>query len=140
MQPGHDPRNNFALDALICGCRGILPRAGGFVDVANILIVDDDPAVQLTIRLLLERAGHHVTVAGDGRKGLALFESSPFDLLFLDIFMPGMDGLETMRHVRALRSAELRCGSLERIALGVMADPTRCAVWQTPRTRARRQA
>ncbi len=44
-------------------------RPGGF-DVANILIVDDDPAVQLTIRLLLERAGHHVTAAGDGRKGL----------------------------------------------------------------------
>ena len=71
--------------------------------MANILIVDDDPAVQLTIRLLLERAGHQVTVAGDGRKGLALFEASEFDLLFLDIYMPGMDGLETMRHVRAQR-------------------------------------
>lgn len=71
--------------------------------MANILIVDDDPAVQLTIRLLLERAGHHVTVAGDGRKGLALFGGSQFDMLFLDIFMPGMDGLETMRHVRALQ-------------------------------------
>ncbi|MBR0962419.1 hypothetical protein JQ566_34275 [Bradyrhizobium japonicum] len=34
--------------------------------MANILIVDDDPAVQITIRLLLERAGHHVTVASDG--------------------------------------------------------------------------
>ncbi|SFO59846.1 Response regulator receiver domain-containing protein [Bradyrhizobium sp. Ghvi] len=73
--------------------------------MANILIVDDDPAVQLTIRLLLERAGHHVTVAGDGRKGLALFKADPFDLLFLDIFMPGMDGLETMRHVRSLQPA-----------------------------------
>ena len=73
--------------------------------MANILIVDDDPAVQLTIRLLLERAGHYVTVAGDGRKGLALFKADPFDLLFLDIFMPGMDGLETMRHVRALQPA-----------------------------------
>jgi CheY-like chemotaxis protein len=68
--------------------------------LANILILDDDPAVQITIRLLLERAGHHVTVAGDGHNGLALFETSRFDLLFLDIFMPGMDGLETMRHIR----------------------------------------
>ena len=73
--------------------------------MANILIVDDDPAVQLTIRLLLERAGHQVTVAGDGRKGLVLVEASQFDLLFLDIYMPGMDGLETMRHVRALQPA-----------------------------------
>jgi CheY-like chemotaxis protein len=65
--------------------------------LAKILIVDDDTAVQTTIRLLLERAGHSVVAAGDGRRGLALFEAEEFDLLFLDIFMPGMDGLETMR-------------------------------------------
>lgn len=73
--------------------------------MANILIVDDDPAVQITIRLLLERAGHRVTIAGDGRRGLALFEAGQFDLLFLDIFMPGMDGLETMRRIRMLQPA-----------------------------------
>jgi CheY-like chemotaxis protein len=71
--------------------------------VAKILIVDDDSAVQMTIRLLLERAGHSVVVAGDGRKGLAVFEAGDFDLLFLDIFMPGMDGLETMRLVHQRR-------------------------------------
>ena len=71
--------------------------------MARILIVDDDTAVQATVRLLLERAGHHVVTAGDGRKGLALIESGDFDLLFLDIFMPGMDGFETMRMVRQLR-------------------------------------
>lgn len=65
--------------------------------MAKILIVDDDSAVQATIRLILERAGHSVVVAGDGHQGLAIFESGNFDLLFLDIFMPGMDGLETMR-------------------------------------------
>jgi CheY-like chemotaxis protein len=68
--------------------------------LAKILVVDDDPAVQMTIRLLLERAGHSVVVAGDGHKGLAAFDVGDFDLLFLDIFMPGMDGLETMRHVQ----------------------------------------
>jgi CheY-like chemotaxis protein len=65
--------------------------------LAKILIVDDDSAVQATIKLLLERAGHSVVVASDGRKGLTIFEAGDFDLLVLDIFMPGMDGLETMR-------------------------------------------
>ena len=67
--------------------------------MAKILIIDDDGAVQATIRLLLERAGHSVVVASDGRRGLAIFEAGEFDLLFLDIFMPGMDGIETMRRV-----------------------------------------
>jgi CheY-like chemotaxis protein len=67
--------------------------------LARILIIDDDRAVQATIRLLLERAGHSVVVASDGRNGIAIFQSEEFDLLFLDIFMPGMDGFETMRVV-----------------------------------------
>lgn len=68
--------------------------------MARILVVDDDAAVQMTVRLLLERAGHSVVTAEDGRKGLALCQTGDFDLLFLDIFMPGMDGFETMRLVR----------------------------------------
>jgi CheY-like chemotaxis protein len=68
--------------------------------LAKILIVDDDDAVRLTVRLLLERAGHQVVAASDGRKGLDQLQSGDFDLLFLDIFMPGMDGFETMRLVR----------------------------------------
>jgi CheY-like chemotaxis protein len=71
--------------------------------LAKILIMDDDSAVQATIRILLERAGHSVAVAGDGHKGLAIFEAGEFDLLFLDIFMPGMDGIETMRLVHQKR-------------------------------------
>jgi CheY-like chemotaxis protein len=71
--------------------------------VARILIVDDDSAVRATIQLILERAGHSVVAAGDGRNGLAVFEAGDFDLLFLDIFMPGMDGIETMRMVHQRR-------------------------------------
>ena len=68
--------------------------------LAKILIVDDDQAVQVTIQLLLERAGHQVVVASGGRQGIDQLEIGGFDLLFLDIFMPGMDGFETMRVVR----------------------------------------
>jgi CheY-like chemotaxis protein len=71
--------------------------------MARILIVDDDNAVRTTIKLLLERAGHSVVAASDGRLGLAQFEADEFDLMFLDIFMPGMDGIETMRLVHQQR-------------------------------------
>jgi len=71
--------------------------------LARILVVDDDVAVQVTIRLLLERAGHSVVTVSDGRNGLALSQTENFDLLFLDIYMPGMDGFETMRMVREQR-------------------------------------
>jgi CheY-like chemotaxis protein len=71
--------------------------------MARILIVDDDNAVRTTIKLLLERAGHSVVAASDGRHGLAQFEADEFDLMFLDIFMPGMDGIETMRLVHQQR-------------------------------------
>jgi CheY-like chemotaxis protein len=65
--------------------------------LAKILVVDDDAAVRATLRLVLERAGHSVVIAGDGRQGLAISEAGDFDLLLIDIFMPGMDGLEAMR-------------------------------------------
>lgn len=82
----------------------LIPRSGPEnLALAKILIVDDDHAVQATIRLLLERAGYSVVVASDGRKGLAIFETGDFDLLLLDVFMPGMDGLETMRRARQQR-------------------------------------
>jgi CheY-like chemotaxis protein len=73
--------------------------------MANILVVDDDTVMRMTIGLLLERAGYSVVVAEDGRKGLAAFETGHFDLVLLDIFMPTMDGLETMKLVRELRPA-----------------------------------
>jgi CheY-like chemotaxis protein len=71
--------------------------------VASILVIDDDSAVSATIKLLLDRAGHDVVVASDGRNGLKVFESGQFDLLIVDVFMPGMGGLETIRLVHAQR-------------------------------------
>jgi DNA-binding response OmpR family regulator len=68
--------------------------------MARILIIDDDRAVGQSIQIALERAGFEVTVLGDGRAGLEAAKSGDFDLLIVDIFMPGMDGLETMRLVR----------------------------------------
>jgi CheY-like chemotaxis protein len=68
--------------------------------VASILVVDDDPAVRTTVALLLQRSGHRTQVAADGRAGLATLAAGGIDMLIVDLFMPGMDGIETIREVR----------------------------------------
>ena len=67
--------------------------------MASILVIDDDRAVLSTIKLLLERAAHAVEAVDNSQAGLRLLEIQGFDLLIVDIFMPGMDGFETMRLV-----------------------------------------
>jgi DNA-binding NtrC family response regulator len=81
---------------------------GGFAEssrasVARILVIDDDHAVLATIEILLARHAHEVVVSDDGRKGIDLFRTGSFDLLIVDIFMPAMDGLETMKLVHRYR-------------------------------------
>src|ERR1700744_2830877 len=71
--------------------------------MASILVIDDDRAVLTTIKILLERAAHSVEAVDNSRTGLQLIEKQRFDLLIVDIFMPGMDGFETMRQVHQSR-------------------------------------
>src|SRR5947209_19996509 len=71
--------------------------------MASILVIDDDSAVLATIKMLLERAAHSIEAVDNSRAGLKLLEIQPFDLLIVDIFMPGMDGFETMRLVHQSR-------------------------------------
>lgn len=67
---------------------------------SKILIVDDEPNVRLVFHTTLESAGYDVTEALDGASGLEALEGNPVDLVFLDLRMPGMDGLEMLRRLR----------------------------------------
>jgi len=68
--------------------------------MARILVIDDDEAVRSVLTILLGQKNHRVVTAQDGRRGLKALEGDHFDLLIVDLFMPEMDGLETMRLVR----------------------------------------
>lgn len=65
--------------------------------MTRILVVDDDKAVRTAIKTILEHNGFDVVVVEDGRAGVAAVQDKPFDVIIVDIFMPGMDGLETIR-------------------------------------------
>jgi CheY-like chemotaxis protein len=71
--------------------------------MARILVVDDDPMVCEAIEVCLQHQGFEVTVADGGEAGLRVLETSAFDVMLVDIFMPHMRGFESIRifHERA---------------------------------------
>jgi len=73
----------------------------------RILIVDDDRALRLALSTLLADAGHRIESAGDGPEALALLHDRPFDIVFLDIGLPSMSGLDLLARARALATPPL---------------------------------
>src|SRR5207244_11578057 len=66
-------------------------------------VVDDAPAIQSTLRGVLEDEGYRVSAVGAGDDAVALLADETPDLVFLDIWMPGRDGLETLAEMKRLR-------------------------------------
>jgi two-component system nitrogen regulation response regulator NtrX len=69
----------------------------------HILIVDDEPAIQKALRDVLEDEGYRVGAVGNGPEALRVIADEAPDLVFLDIWMPRMDGLETLAELKRLR-------------------------------------
>jgi two-component system, OmpR family, response regulator MtrA len=65
------------------------------------LVVEDDQSVRAAITLVLQRAGFGVESVPDGRSGLARLDDSLFDLVILDLMLPGMSGFDVCREIRA---------------------------------------
>jgi two-component system alkaline phosphatase synthesis response regulator PhoP/two-component system response regulator VicR len=68
--------------------------------MAKILAVDDERHIVRLIQVNLERAGHQVQTAGDGREALDRVASERPDLIVLDVMMPYMDGFEALGHLK----------------------------------------
>src|SRR2546421_9548261 len=81
------------------GMTGTLWYENGMKDT-RVLVVDDDPDIRSLLRVLLERAGHQVVDAPDGKAALReIFETRP-DLVVLDVTMPELDGWRTLERIR----------------------------------------
>jgi CheY-like chemotaxis protein/anti-sigma regulatory factor (Ser/Thr protein kinase) len=72
--------------------------------VQRILVVDDDRTTLRMLRLQLETGGYEVETVRDGAAALARLARKPFDLVLLDVWMPGMDGLEVLSRLRGASS------------------------------------
>jgi excisionase family DNA binding protein len=70
---------------------------------ANILVVDDEEVVRLLFKTILGELGHQVSGAEVATKGLELVKQQDFDLVFLDLKMPEMDGAELFRQIKLVK-------------------------------------
>jgi CheY-like chemotaxis protein len=75
--------------------------------VGRVLVIDDDDAMRGTMRKILERDGHSVVDAANGRAGVALFRAEGADVVVTDLIMPEKEGIETIIELRGV-SADVR--------------------------------
>jgi len=111
-----------------------LKQKSGGAD-ANILVIDDEDMIRSLFKETLEDLGHRVIAAGTSTEGLELVKQGDFDLVFLDLKMPVMDGTELFRQIRIIKpnlpvtiitgypNSEMMARALAHGPLGVMKKP-----------------
>ncbi len=69
----------------------------------TVLVVDDDAVIVESLRKILTNAGYAVAAAGDGPSALQVIRARPVDAVLLDLVMPRLDGIKTLRYMRQVR-------------------------------------
>ncbi len=99
LAQGSTFRVRLPLPELSAAAPGVAPPAMS-LRVLHVLLVEDDVTVAAVIRGLLERQGHVVTYVGNGLGALVELDAGPFDMLLLDLDLPGVDGFQLARLIR----------------------------------------
>lgn len=99
----HQPAQHAGLHASVGAATSGYGWDGGVSveEPAQILVVDDEPIVRETLSLALQASGGQVLAVDSGESALAILGSGVFDLVILDVGLPGISGYETLRQIRA---------------------------------------
>ncbi len=73
----------------------------------KILVIDDEASIRTSLAGVLGDEGFDVSTAGSGEEGLGLVANGQFDAVLLDVWMPGIDGMETLRRIRSMMPEQL---------------------------------
>jgi CheY-like chemotaxis protein len=92
----------------------------------RILLVEDNPVNQLVATRMCERLGYRIDVVGNGLEALQAVDQFPYDLVFMDVQMPEMDGLEATRRIDALLPPERRPRITAMTASAMESDRNEC--------------
>ncbi len=88
------------------------------MSTARLLMIEDDARLAGMVGEYLRQSGYVLAHAGDGESGLAMLQDAPVDLVILDLMLPGIDGLEVCRRIRALPGEDARVPVLMLTAKG----------------------
>jgi signal transduction histidine kinase/ActR/RegA family two-component response regulator len=127
-QPGSGSAFLFTLPFRVGGVRS-LPEQGSVAPVTrrlSILLVEDNPVSQRVAHRLLERKGHQVQIATNGRDAVRMATGERFDLVLMDIQMPDLDGLAATREIRKLQNGVMHTPILMLTANAMQGDKEKC--------------
>jgi signal transduction histidine kinase/CheY-like chemotaxis protein len=131
----------------------VAPHDAGLAGRLDVLVVEDDAISQIVAAGLLDQLGHKATVVSSGVAALDVLTRERFDVVLMDLHMPGLDGIETMRRLRLLPdrerasvpvlalTADLAAADSRAAAFGfasIVAKPVRSAALEAALTAARR--
>ena len=104
-----------------------LPDQSDFLRSLHVLLAEDNLVNQKIVTRLLEKRGHHVVLVGNGEEALGALAQRPFDLVLMDVHMPGMDGIEATMAIREKeKSTGLHQPVIAMTALAMTGDRERC--------------
>jgi CheY-like chemotaxis protein len=101
---------------------GVETATGGL----HILLAEDNAVNQMVMQRLLAKRGHRVVVAGNGKFAVEMFQADRFDLIFMDVQMPEMDGLQATREIRRREAHGMRTPIVALTAHAMSGDRERC--------------